>query len=461
MRDGGRGPEQPLGRLSVLPPGLLAVICSYGDAARTLSRLDCLCRSTHSVEAPASLTELLGASIARSVFQIADVPRPRRGENASELLLFFQRCHENGRRRVAAGDSHALLVTGDRELQKGSNLYCFGSGAAVGGGAQNPSSPIAGERVITASASSNHSLMVTDAGKVLSVGAGRNWVLGHGSLEAEAVPRPIGRLSGIRVTAVASSVFHSVALGEDGRLYSWGSGGHGQLGHGGPEHEPEPRQVLALHQVRVTAVSCGWAHTVAIDSRGVAHAFGHAGDGRLGLGDGVVGEVGSGVMSPSPVSSLKHLKLVDAQAGYNHTIFLSDGGAVLACGEASPKLGLGEKGLGAAVRTPELVKIPLNAQISRLATSVAHSILLTKSGMVLTCGDGHSGKLGLGDADDRAKPTVVTGPLEGEEAVDCAAGEETSLILCRSGKLYSFGRVFTAPPSTSAVPRELNQLIDN
>ena len=46
------------------------------------------------------------------------------------------------------------------------------------------------------------------------------------------------------------------------RVYSWGWGVHGQLGHGSIEDELEPRKILGLQRINVVTISGGQGHSL-------------------------------------------------------------------------------------------------------------------------------------------------------------------------------------------------------
>jgi len=99
------------------------------------------------------------------------------------------------------------------------------------------------DRVVGVALGDGFTLAVTDAGAVFSFGdGGDGMLLGHGSLEAEVLPRQVEALtqSGHRFVAVAAGSFHALALTEEGELYGWGRrfvSGHGR-------DEPIPHQVM-------------------------------------------------------------------------------------------------------------------------------------------------------------------------------------------------------------------------
>ncbi|KAI2648616.1 RCC1 domain-containing protein 1 [Labeo rohita] len=100
---------------------------------------------------------------------------------------------------------------------------------------------------------------------------------------------------------------HAVLLTSDGTVYSWGSGSHGQMGHGALTSQEEPQVVEALWGVPIKAVSagnwhsasismdvpnvseiskisCGSRHTAAVTGTGDLYTWGWGHYGQLGHG---------------------------------------------------------------------------------------------------------------------------------------------------------------------------------
>ncbi|XP_020382998.2 RCC1 domain-containing protein 1 isoform X3 [Rhincodon typus] len=65
----------------------------------------------------------------------------------------------------------------------------------------------------------------------------------------------------LRARKLALGSEHAVLLSSDFTVYSWGSGRHGQLGHGGVEDEAEPRIVEALHGLAMAEIAAGGWHS--------------------------------------------------------------------------------------------------------------------------------------------------------------------------------------------------------
>ena len=76
---------------------------------------------------------------------------------------------------------------------------------------------------------------------------------------------------------VACGFKHTACITEDGELWTWGEGRHGQLGHSDFKSYGEPKK-LEL-SVKVEKVLCGANHTIFMDSDRKLYAFG---DNRYG-----------------------------------------------------------------------------------------------------------------------------------------------------------------------------------
>ena len=190
-------------------------------------------------------------------------------------------------RTVAVGGNHTLACSDEGVT------YSFGRsifGALGHGDTAHQYTPrvveaLQGVHISMVAAGSGHSLALSGAGELYSFGIGMFGVLGHGDRTNHLAPRLVAALQSVCVSAVAAGWDHSLALSEAGDVYSFGHGGSGQLGHDLVLTELTPRPIAALQGVRVGAVAAGWRHSLVVSKAGRLYSFGHGGFGALGHGD--------------------------------------------------------------------------------------------------------------------------------------------------------------------------------
>jgi len=89
---------------------------------------------------------------------------------------------------------------------------------------------LSGFKVSSVSCGKCHTLVLSAIGVVFSCGVGNQGQLGHGSLDSEPSLRVVEALEGVRMTAVSAGGWHSMALSDGADLYVWGWNECGQLG---------------------------------------------------------------------------------------------------------------------------------------------------------------------------------------------------------------------------------------
>jgi len=87
-----------------------------------------------------------------------------------------------------------------------------------------------GAKVTDVSCGSEHTLILTDDGEVLSCGVGEYGRLGAGMSKDLYIPSSLDSLDNVKIVQVAAGTNHSMALSADGHVYSWGRNDAGQLG---------------------------------------------------------------------------------------------------------------------------------------------------------------------------------------------------------------------------------------
>ncbi len=139
---------------------------------------------------------------------------------------------------------------------------------------------------------------------------------------------------------VACGKDHTLVVREDGKVLAFGNAANGKLGIGSGVvsdkkiHEPQLIEGL----VDIKTVACGSFHSAAVDNSGKLYTWGFGGSffsaGYLGLGD-IKGDVNE----PRLVNSVDGLlKIANVSTGSKHTVALTDDGEVRVIRELTYKL---------------------------------------------------------------------------------------------------------------------------
>lgn len=162
--------------------------------------------------------------------------------------------------------------------------------------------------VVDISCGLGHALFLLSCGRVLSWGNGGNGRLGLNDLNDRAEASLVTALEHEVVTQVQCGASHSLAVTRTGKLYSWGKNSQGQCGIGSLEDAVVPTLVASLHSARVAVhqVAAGWEHTVILTAGGLLYACGCGyKDNRRGIVPPVLGlGHNEGKTTPELLSSL-------------------------------------------------------------------------------------------------------------------------------------------------------------
>jgi alpha-tubulin suppressor-like RCC1 family protein len=158
--------------------------------------------------------------------------------------------------------------------------------------------------VVAISAGEAHSLALLNDGTVWGWGDNYFGELGDGStLNARPTPVQVLQSPGgsnfTNVKAVSAGGYFSIALKNDGTVWSWGSGLKGQLGdgRGGPTPSPSPNPIQVSVLANVQAISVGEDQSLSI--RGDIKTLWAWGGNAYGqIGDGTTNDA----LTPVPVS---------------------------------------------------------------------------------------------------------------------------------------------------------------
>lgn len=323
-------------------------------------------------------------------------------------------------------------------------------------------------RVTQVACGTHHTLFNTDAG-VFACGSSRFGQLGLGGLQRTWVPHLVDTLAGREVAKVAAGLYHSLALTRDGRLFSWGWGVHGQLGHGSCADERLPREVAALAGHRVTDAYGGAGHSAVLTAEGLVFTFGCNLFGQLGLGRSPKRSLPQQVDLGGPARLLC--------SGFFQVLALLSSGRLLTWGANPQSLRLQAQssrrsrlqavvaqnellsslGPGSNLRSPnplaqallhghqrhlsptEVDLLTVRGPLVSMACGSNHALLLTRDGEVYAWGRNTEGQLGLGNRKDQKCPQLVS-HLGATKMSQVACGRDFSMALDTQGKLWAWGQ---------------------
>lgn len=273
--------------------------------------------------------------------------------------------------------------------------------------------------------------------RVWTWGLGKNGQLGHGSRGNLLSPKPLEALDSQRIVEVSCGEWHSAAVSCAGGLYTWGSGRQGQLGNNSWVGCVAPQRVQLLSSVTVASVSCGGAHTLVLTEDATVYSFGFGKHGQLGHGDLCNLHV------PQLLSPFGSSSVVSVGAGFAFSGALTQTGEVFTWGtNESGQLG---------VLDPPDHTIPQQIDPARfggeeaaaLTIGGAHAGVITYSGAVCMWGDNTQGQLGTGsplDANERPTQLNFEGILPpGAGVTRLSCGGSVSIATCSAGGCYVWG----------------------
>ena len=185
---------------------------------------------------------------------------------------------------AAAGEFHSAAVVED------GSLFVWGCGAHGRLGTGDTTRRFAPSRVAglpapvrQVAAGRFHTGIVTDAGDLLMCGWGESGKLGLGDEADRTTPTMVDRalFGHDAVLMVACGERHTAALTEGGVVFTCGRGLEGQLGHGDAENQRVPTRIptAQFNNGRVVMLTAGKRHTVALSEEGHVFTWGHGGNG--------------------------------------------------------------------------------------------------------------------------------------------------------------------------------------
>ncbi|KVH87985.1 Regulator of chromosome condensation 1/beta-lactamase-inhibitor protein II, partial [Cynara cardunculus var. scolymus] len=232
---------------------------------------------------------------------------------------------------------------------------------------------------------------------VCSWGRGEDGQLGHGDAEDRLSPTQLSALDGQEIVSVTCGADHTTAFSESQlKVYSWGWGDFGRLGHGNSTDFFIPQPIKALQGLRIRQIACGDSHCLAVTMEGEVQSWGRNQNGQLGLGtteDSLV---------PQKIEAFQGVTIKMVAAGAEHTVAITEDGELYGWGWGRyGNLGLGDR---TDRNIPEKASVINGEKMILVACGWRHTISVSSSGGLYTYGWSKYGQLGHGDFRDHLVP---------------------------------------------------------
>lgn len=349
------------------------------------------------------------------------------------FVLFFMSVNVDA--MIAAGEFHSLAGIHN-------SLYVYGDGKKGGLGMKakmldtpTPIPHLPSMTVVQLAAGNQYSLILTSDGRVFSFGKGSKGRLGHGNEMDRMPPKRIDGLKGVNIVQVSAGYSHSLAVSDKGNVYSFGESVHGSLGYPADRNQNLPKiiEYFSDNEIKIVEAVASQFYSLFLTDNGEVYSCGLGEVGALGHGDFDNQEL------PKKIAALDDISIKQISARSSHSLVLSNTGEVYSFGlNDVGQLGHGD--VTENLNTPTLIEFFRDIPILKIATGSAHSLVLTRDEKKLY-GFGYNNSAQLGRVTVKtnvAKPVHIK-LLDNTNIIEISAGRAHSLVRTEDGEIYSFG----------------------
>ncbi|KAJ3383352.1 hypothetical protein HDU92_004253 [Lobulomyces angularis] len=292
---------------------------------------------------------------------------------------------------------------------------------------------------------------------LFSFGSNQNGQLGNGNLEDSSLPQRVFFKEKVKSISLGSN--HTILLSSTGSVWSCGLNDFGQIGF-----NEDVSQSLVLKEAELVKghsflkASCGWNHTLLMDSEGSLFSLGNNEFGQLGINKSELKNFSYGAFKLFRVDITKKVTFISS--GYRSNVALTEDGEVFVWGQnkhgelgklidnelegikdVNKKLWPGKKGMkntASVIYKPKIIAFP--EPIIQVEIGQYHTLALSQSGRVYMQGKNNKGQLSINPLEVKSCELPFELKLKGISVSSITAGWSTSGALSTEGKVYFWGR---------------------
>ena len=338
---------------------------------------------------------------------------------------------------VAVGENHSLAIGND------GTLYAWGLNSSGQLGIGDTIQQVTPQKVnlptgvtswIGVTGGEDHSLALGSDGNLYAWGLNSSGQLGIDNTTNQVIPVKVFDV-GASAQKLAPEFFSSssYAIDANGTLYVWGNNQYGQLGLGTAMNDSTPVNVPFPSGVTSWAEAAGGGyHTLAIGNDGNLYSWGYNIYGELGLGNTTNQSTPQKVAFPTGVTGWRVVA-----AGAFHSLAIGNDGNVYECGYG---ISIG----GSNQTTFQKVGLPSGVlSWTSIAAGSFNCFAIGSDGNLYGWGYNGYGQLGIGNTTNQSTPQKVAFPtgVTGWTSVVAGGGGLTThtLVIGNDGNLYAWG----------------------
>lgn len=226
-----------------------------------------------------------------------------------------------------------------------------------------------------------HSLCLTNSTELWSFGRNEEFQLCLSEQENTQVSSP-KKTEFSNIKLIVAGYRYSIFQDEDGIIYGKGDNELNQMGSIDNKNSRNPKVNTLNFPNNITAIACGWAHSILLDSEGIVYGIGYNSHGQLGLGN--TNAVGT-------LTKIPDLPIIEYIACSLHSTFCVDkDGSVWSCGYNV----FGQLGLNSGDDEYKFSKICDIDKIKNISCGFGkHTLIKNADDTIFTCGSNSFGQL--------------------------------------------------------------------